>query len=140
MRESYLASGLTLSDLSVRVRFAKSKLSELLRGVGLYPRWEIVYSLAMELGMPSWPLYRLWCQAAYDAHKSSEGLAAVRDRGPVRGELGAAVGQRCEIHGGRTCLRVMRSGQGVDAAGAGCSWRVRNSIWSRTSSSKVSPV
>ncbi|KDN74873.1 RNA polymerase sigma factor [Streptomyces olindensis] len=72
LRHSYLASGLTLSDLSTRVRFAKSKLSELLRGVGLYPRWEIVYSLAMELGMPNWPLYRLWCQAAFDAHKSSE--------------------------------------------------------------------
>jgi hypothetical protein len=39
MRESYPASGLTLSDLSTRMRFAKSKLSELLRGVGLYPRW-----------------------------------------------------------------------------------------------------
>jgi hypothetical protein len=39
MRESYLASGLTLSDRSTRMRFAKSKLSELLRGVGLYPRW-----------------------------------------------------------------------------------------------------
>ncbi|MEU1918332.1 hypothetical protein [Streptomyces massasporeus] len=38
MRQNYLASGLTLNDLSTRVRFAKSKLSELLRGVGLYPR------------------------------------------------------------------------------------------------------
>ncbi|MFG2811517.1 sigma-70 family RNA polymerase sigma factor [Streptomyces massasporeus] len=72
MRQNYLASGLTLNDLSTRVRFAKSKLSELLRGVGLYPRWEIVYLLATELGMPNWPLYQLWCQAAYEAHKSSE--------------------------------------------------------------------
>ncbi|MFB6931356.1 sigma-70 family RNA polymerase sigma factor [Streptomyces chartreusis] len=72
LRETYLASGLTLSDLSTRVRFAKSKISELLRGVGLYPRWEIVYLLAAELDMPNWPLYRLWSQAAYEAHKSSD--------------------------------------------------------------------
>ncbi len=72
MRTAYLASGLTLNELSGRVRFAKSKISELLRGVGLYPRWEIVLLLALELGMPNWPLYRLWSQAALDAHKSSD--------------------------------------------------------------------
>ncbi|MEU3353091.1 sigma-70 family RNA polymerase sigma factor [Streptomyces sp. NPDC037389] len=38
-RDHYLASGHTLSDLSIRVPLAKSKLSELLRGVGHYPRW-----------------------------------------------------------------------------------------------------
>nr|BBJ56338.1 hypothetical protein SAVMC3_89670 [Streptomyces avermitilis] len=32
MRETYLTSGLTLSELSARVRLAKSKISELLRG------------------------------------------------------------------------------------------------------------
>ncbi|WP_327187462.1 hypothetical protein [Streptomyces sp. NBC_01334] len=42
MRETYLRSGLTLSELSLRVLLAKSKISELLRGTGLYPRWEIV--------------------------------------------------------------------------------------------------
>ncbi|MDX3209099.1 sigma-70 RNA polymerase sigma factor region 4 domain-containing protein [Streptomyces scabiei] len=83
MRESYLASGLTLSDLSTRVRFAKSKLSELLRGVGLYPRWEIVYSLATELGMPNWPLYQLWCQAALEAHRSSEWVDDCTERTPI---------------------------------------------------------
>ncbi|WP_371571264.1 sigma factor-like helix-turn-helix DNA-binding protein [Streptomyces canus] len=72
VRCAYLASGLTLSELSTRVTFAKSKISELLRGVGLYPRWEIVLLLAVELDMPSWPLYRLWRQAAFEAHKSSE--------------------------------------------------------------------
>ncbi|MEU3901704.1 sigma-70 family RNA polymerase sigma factor [Streptomyces sp. NPDC045251] len=80
MRTAYLASGLTLNELSGRVRFAKSKISELLRGVGLYPRWEIVLLLAHELGMPNWPLYRLWSQAALEAHKSSDWINGCTDR------------------------------------------------------------
>ncbi|MEY9490899.1 DNA-directed RNA polymerase specialized sigma24 family protein [Streptomyces calvus] len=72
MRDAYLASGLTLSDLSVQVPLAKSKLSELLRGIGLYPRWEIVSRLATLLGLSHVPLYRLWRQAAFEAHKSRE--------------------------------------------------------------------
>ncbi|MEU6680320.1 sigma-70 family RNA polymerase sigma factor [Streptomyces sp. NPDC046925] len=73
LRGAYLESGLTLSELSVRVRLAKSKLSEMLRGMGLYPRWEIVLSLAAELKLPDWPLYRLWRQAALEeARKSRE--------------------------------------------------------------------
>ena len=80
LRTAYLASGLTLNELSSRVRFAKSKISELLRGVGLYPRWEIVFRLADELGMPNWPLYRLWSQAALETHKSSEWINGCTDR------------------------------------------------------------
>ncbi|GGZ18225.1 sigma-70 family RNA polymerase sigma factor [Streptomyces nitrosporeus] len=72
MRGQYLASGLTLNELSVRVTLAKSKLSELLRGTGLYPRWEIVHSLGLVLNLPQWPLQRLWQQAARDAHKSPD--------------------------------------------------------------------
>ncbi|WP_306318115.1 MULTISPECIES: RNA polymerase sigma factor [unclassified Streptomyces] len=72
VREAHLASGRTLGDLSVSVRLAKSKLSELLRGTGLYPRWEIVLSLAAEFGLPDCPLYRLWRRAALDAHKSRD--------------------------------------------------------------------
>ncbi|MFJ4152683.1 sigma factor-like helix-turn-helix DNA-binding protein [Streptomyces galbus] len=72
MRTAYLTSGLTLNDLSVRVRLSKSKLSELLRGTGLYPRWEIILSLAVTLHLPQWPLYRLWRQAATEASKSRE--------------------------------------------------------------------
>ncbi|MFC9163725.1 sigma-70 family RNA polymerase sigma factor [Streptomyces fungicidicus] len=83
MRTAYLASGLTLNELSGRVRFAKSKISELLRGVGLYPRWEIVLLLALELGMPNWPLYRLWSQAALETHKSSEWINGCTDRTTV---------------------------------------------------------
>jgi DNA-directed RNA polymerase specialized sigma subunit, sigma24 homolog len=83
MRTAYLASGLTLNELSGRACFAKSKISELLRGVGLYPRWEIVLLLALELGMPNWPLYRLWSQAALESHKSSEWINGCTDRTTV---------------------------------------------------------
>ncbi|UFR07083.1 sigma-70 family RNA polymerase sigma factor [Streptomyces sp. Go40/10] len=72
MRDAYFASGRTLGDLSVEVPLAKSKLSELLRGASLYPRWEIVSRLATLLGLPQVPLGRLWRQAALDAHKSRE--------------------------------------------------------------------
>ncbi|MCX4971205.1 sigma-70 family RNA polymerase sigma factor [Streptomyces sp. NBC_00654] len=72
VRDTYLDSGQTLADLSYRVLLAKSKLSELLRGVGLYPRWEVVHRLSAELDMPNWPLYRLWRQAALDAGKPRE--------------------------------------------------------------------
>ncbi|MEU8621593.1 sigma-70 family RNA polymerase sigma factor [Streptomyces sp. NPDC048623] len=71
-RERYLTSGRTLGDLSRSVPLAKSKLSELLRGVGHYPRWEVIHRLAEELGIPGWPLHRLWKQAAVDAGKSRD--------------------------------------------------------------------
>ncbi|MFJ4329080.1 sigma-70 family RNA polymerase sigma factor [Streptomyces tricolor] len=72
MRDAYFASGRTLGDLSIEVPLAKSKLSELLRGAGLYPRWEIVSRLATLLGLPQVPLCRLWRQAALEAHKSRD--------------------------------------------------------------------
>ncbi|WP_406865173.1 sigma-70 family RNA polymerase sigma factor [Streptomyces sp. HUAS MG47] len=71
-RERYLTSGRTLSDLSRGIPLAKSKLSELLRGIGHYPRWEVIHRLAEELGIPGWPLHRLWKQAALDAGKTRE--------------------------------------------------------------------
>ncbi|MFF0766925.1 sigma factor-like helix-turn-helix DNA-binding protein [Streptomyces sp. NPDC003737] len=83
MRDTYLRSGLTLSELSGRVRFAKSKLSELLRGTGLYPRWEIILSLCIELNIPQWPLYRLWQQAAVEAHKSREWIERSSEKAPL---------------------------------------------------------
>ncbi|WP_240800049.1 sigma-70 family RNA polymerase sigma factor [Streptomyces rhizosphaericola] len=72
MREKYLGSGLTLGDLSCQVLLAKSKLSELLRGVGLYPRWEVIHRLGLALDLPGWPLHRLWRRAALDAGKPQE--------------------------------------------------------------------
>ncbi|WP_299541740.1 sigma factor-like helix-turn-helix DNA-binding protein [uncultured Streptomyces sp.] len=70
MREKYQASELTLSELGTRVNLSKSKLSELLRGIGLYPRWENVLGIAKVLGLPQWPLLHLWQQGALDANKS----------------------------------------------------------------------
>ncbi|MEU2248391.1 sigma-70 family RNA polymerase sigma factor [Streptomyces sp. NPDC019224] len=84
MRSAYLSSGLTLNELSTRVRFAKSKISEMLRGVGLYPRLEIVLRLATELDMPNWPLYRLWKQAALETHKSSDWISGCTNRTAVK--------------------------------------------------------
>jgi DNA-directed RNA polymerase specialized sigma24 family protein len=80
MREKYFASGLTLSDLSALVLLAKSKLSELLRGTGLYPRWEIIHALARHLDIPASPLYRLWRQAALEAHRSREWVERSSDK------------------------------------------------------------
>ncbi|MFG2332737.1 sigma-70 family RNA polymerase sigma factor [Streptomyces sp. NPDC048604] len=71
-REHYLTSGRTLNDLSLRIPLAKSKLSELLRGIGHYPRWEVIHRLAEELDIPGWPLHRLWKQAALDAGKTRD--------------------------------------------------------------------
>ncbi|MER5731796.1 sigma-70 family RNA polymerase sigma factor [Streptomyces sp. NPDC002138] len=79
-RDSYLASGLTLSELGLRIPLAKSKLSELLRGLGLYPRWEVVHRLSAELDMPVSPLYRLWRQAALDAQKTCEWVQRSSDK------------------------------------------------------------
>ncbi|WP_329167800.1 sigma-70 family RNA polymerase sigma factor [Streptomyces sp. NBC_01685] len=92
VREKYLDSGFTLGGLGDRVHLAKSKLSELLRGVGLYPRWEVIHRLAAALDMPFWPLHRLWRQAALEAGKALEwierstqktALATARPRPPL---------------------------------------------------------
>ncbi|MGW8989802.1 sigma-70 family RNA polymerase sigma factor [Streptomyces zhihengii] len=83
LRAAYLGSGLTMSHLSVRVPLAKSKISELLRGLGHYPRWEIIFSLSVPLEVPSWPLYRLWRQAALEARKSPDWVEQSSDRIPV---------------------------------------------------------
>ncbi|PRH76812.1 RNA polymerase subunit sigma [Streptomyces solincola] len=92
-RERYLSSGCTLHELSFTVLLAKSKLSELLRGVGYYPRWEVMQRLAGQLELPGWPLYRLWRQAALDAGKSREWV----DRSS-EGKTALATGQPLE-HG-----------------------------------------
>lgn len=72
LRSSFLASGMTISDMSAQTGWAKSKISELLRGTGLYPRWEITHSLLSLLGVPTWPMRRLWTSAAREARKKPE--------------------------------------------------------------------
>ncbi|SNX88699.1 DNA-directed RNA polymerase specialized sigma24 family protein [Streptomyces sp. TLI_55] len=72
LRTRFLAGGLTISDLSERSGWAKSKISELLRGAGLYPRWEITHGLLQVLEIPTWPMRRLWMAAALEAHKKPD--------------------------------------------------------------------
>ncbi|QYX79377.1 sigma-70 family RNA polymerase sigma factor [Streptomyces akebiae] len=72
LRIRFLASGLTISELSDRSGWAKSKISELLRGTGRYPRWEITYGLLDVLDLPTWPMRRLWMAAALEARKKPD--------------------------------------------------------------------
>ncbi|MEU3862739.1 sigma-70 family RNA polymerase sigma factor [Streptomyces sp. NPDC028722] len=74
VREAYLAAalstGLTMSRLGEAVYISKPKISELLSGK-LYPRWELLYDVAVTLGVSFWPLYRLWRQAALETENKS---------------------------------------------------------------------
>lgn len=74
VREAYLAaalsSGLTMSRLGETLYISKPKISELLSGK-LYPRWELLHDVAMELGVSVWPLYRLWRHAALETENKS---------------------------------------------------------------------
>ncbi|MDI1458367.1 sigma-70 family RNA polymerase sigma factor [Streptomyces sp. ATE26] len=74
VREAYVAaalsSGLTMSRLGEALYISKPKISELLSGK-LYPRWELLHDVAMELGVSVWPLYRLWRQAALETENKS---------------------------------------------------------------------
>ncbi|QHY99241.1 hypothetical protein SSPS47_29475 [Streptomyces sp. S4.7] len=71
LRETYLASGMTMSQLGSRIPLSKSKVSELMSG-RMYPRWEILYAFAVVLGLPDAPLYRLWRQAALETQNRSK--------------------------------------------------------------------
>jgi DNA-directed RNA polymerase specialized sigma24 family protein len=72
LRTRFLASGMTVADLADQSRYSKSKISELLRGEELYPRWEIIHSVLRVLEIPVWPVCRLWAAAALDANKKQE--------------------------------------------------------------------
>ncbi|MER5757226.1 XRE family transcriptional regulator [Streptomyces sp. NPDC002088] len=69
VRGFLFASGLTLDDLVDRSGFSKTRISELLRGNGYYPAWEITFSVIRALGLPVQPMRRLWTAAAREAHK-----------------------------------------------------------------------
>ncbi|NJP75071.1 helix-turn-helix domain-containing protein [Streptomyces sp. C1-2] len=71
VRSRFAASGLTLDELVDRSGFSKTRLSELLRGKGYYPRWEITYSVVRALGIPVTPVRRLWRAAAVEADKNA---------------------------------------------------------------------
>ncbi|MFF3639363.1 sigma factor-like helix-turn-helix DNA-binding protein [Streptomyces sp. NPDC002250] len=65
-----LSSGLTMSRLGEALYISNSKISELLSGK-LYPRWELLYDVAVALDVSVWPLYRLWRQAALEMQNKS---------------------------------------------------------------------
>ncbi|GGS40395.1 XRE family transcriptional regulator [Streptomyces griseoviridis] len=71
VRSRLEASGLTLDDLVSRSGYSKTRLSELLRGKGYYPGWEITYSVVRALDIPVGPLRRLWTAAAVEARKDT---------------------------------------------------------------------
>lgn len=69
VRNVVFSSGLTLDDLVYRSGYSKTRISELLRGNGYYPAWEITFSVIRALGLPVQPMRRLWTAAAREAHK-----------------------------------------------------------------------
>ncbi len=69
VRGFLFASGLTLDDLVDRSGYSKTRISELLRGNGYYPAWEITFSVIRALGLPVQPVRRLWTAAAREAEK-----------------------------------------------------------------------
>ncbi|MFF3469061.1 sigma-70 family RNA polymerase sigma factor [Streptomyces sp. NPDC002619] len=69
VRSFLFASGLTLDDLVSRSGYSKTRISELLRGNGYYPAWEITFSVIHALGLPAQPMRRLWSAAAHEAQK-----------------------------------------------------------------------
>ncbi|MFD4483329.1 helix-turn-helix domain-containing protein [Streptomyces sp. NPDC058471] len=72
LRESYHASGLTFEQLGRSTGWSRSKISELLRAVGRYPRWECLRALMMALSLPDTSvvaLRGLWVLAALELNK-----------------------------------------------------------------------
>ncbi|MGW2463711.1 XRE family transcriptional regulator [Streptomyces sp. NPDC001356] len=71
VRNFVFASGLTLDDLVERSGYSKTRISELLRGNGYYPAWQITSSVVHALGLPLEPMLRLWQSGAREAGKDS---------------------------------------------------------------------
>ncbi|MFF3914584.1 XRE family transcriptional regulator [Streptomyces sp. NPDC001852] len=69
VRHRVFSSGLTLDDLVHRSGYSKTRISELLRGNGYYPVWEMTFSVIHALGLPVRPMRRLWIAAAREARK-----------------------------------------------------------------------
>ncbi|MYT68281.1 MULTISPECIES: sigma-70 family RNA polymerase sigma factor [unclassified Streptomyces] len=72
VRDAFEASGKTLLDLERDTNWSRSKISELLRAAGRYPRWEPIHTLLTALGWPNsaiLSLRNLWIRAAQEARK-----------------------------------------------------------------------
>ncbi|WPO76217.1 XRE family transcriptional regulator [Streptomyces sp. KN37] len=87
VRDRLVASGLTLEGLVSRSGYSKTRLSELLRGKGYYPGWEITYSVIRALDLPVSPALRLWAAAAEEADKDKDWIKnRIRAVPPPTGE------------------------------------------------------
>jgi hypothetical protein len=84
IRRRFSASGLTLDELVVLSNYSKPQISKLLRGKGLYPRWEITSNVGRALGAPMWPMRRLWANAAREAEKKQAWIAGCVDAVPLQ--------------------------------------------------------
>ncbi|MFF0142808.1 XRE family transcriptional regulator [Streptomyces sp. NPDC005227] len=86
VRSGVSSKGYTLDQLAVLTGYSKTRISTLLRGVEYYPSWEITYTVVHVLGLPVWPLRRLWTAGAREAHKNQswieERIRAVRPLAP----------------------------------------------------------
>jgi DNA-directed RNA polymerase specialized sigma24 family protein len=69
VRAQFTASSLTVGEVARRAGYAKSRVSELLRGEGLYPTWELTANVITVLRIPKAPMLRLWQAAAIEVHK-----------------------------------------------------------------------
>lgn len=83
LRTKFLASGLTIGELAERSSYAKSKISVLLRGEELYPRWEMISSVLRVLEIPGASMQRLWIVAAREAKKKDEWIRSCIGPSPV---------------------------------------------------------
>ncbi len=72
VRSVHRTSGLTLDELVDLSGYSKTRISELLRGNGYYPAWEITFSVIRALGIPAAPMCRLWAAAAREADKGPD--------------------------------------------------------------------
>ncbi|MDH6222060.1 helix-turn-helix domain-containing protein [Streptomyces pseudovenezuelae] len=76
LRSRLTTSGLTLDDLALRSGYSKTRLSELLRGKGYYPGWQITYTVVRVLDIPALPVRRLWTAAAVEAEKHTDWITS----------------------------------------------------------------
>jgi transcriptional regulator with XRE-family HTH domain len=87
LRSRLFDSGLTQDHLADRAGYSKARISELLRGNGQYPTWEMTYSLLPVLDVPGWPVRWLWTAAAMEARKKQSWIQKCIDQvilpGPV---------------------------------------------------------
>lgn len=84
VRRRLNASGLTQSQLCGRVNYSEPVISQLLRGRGSYPRWQVTSLVGRALDAPMWPMRMLWESAALEADKKPTWIEECLDEAPPR--------------------------------------------------------